>query len=240
MNRTAIRSILAVDDSRLIVHSVSLALEGADYDVWTAQSGEEALDIIQKRGLPHLMLVDLQMPGMNGLTLCKKVHQFSDTPIIILTAIDKEETIVTALNSYAEDYVTKPFRAAELVARVGRVLRRMGDFTYTMSPVIDVDRRLQIDLPHRKICVGGITHSLTPIEAKFLYILIKNAGSTVKTDFLLRRIWPLEEAFEDRLHAHVYRLRKKIEVNPKEPYYVVSEWGAGYSFPSLSLASQES
>ncbi|MGB1252012.1 MAG: response regulator transcription factor [Candidatus Promineifilaceae bacterium] len=237
---TSIRTILAVDDSRLIVHSVSIALEGADYEVWTAQSGEDALDIIRKRGMPHLMLVDLRMPGMDGLTLCKKIHQFSDIPIIILTAIDEEDTIVTSLNSYAEDYITKPFRSAELVARVGRVLRRMGDFTYTMSPIVDVDARLQIDLPNRKIALNGERLSLTPIEAKFLYILMKNAGQTVKTDFLLRRIWPTEEAYEDRLHAHVYRLRKKIEANPKEPYYVVSDWGTGYSFPSLSLALQKS
>lgn len=240
MNTASMRTILAVDDSRMIVHSVSVALEGADYEVWTAQSGEDALDVIQKRGLPHLMLVDLRMPGMDGLTLCKKIHQFSDIPIIILTAIDQEETIVSSLNSYAEDYITKPFRSAELVARVGRVLRRMGDFTYTMSPIVNVDTRLRIDLPNRTMFVDGKKFSLTPIEAKFLYILMKNAGHTVKTGFLLRRIWPLEEAYEDRLHAHVYRLRKKIEMNPKDPYYVVSDWGSGYSFPSFSFALQES
>lgn len=229
------RQILVVDDNPVITKTVTAALQNADYDVWEANSGNEALALMKKHGLPHLALVDLVMPSMNGQTLCKRIHQFSDLPIIILTSTDDESTVVDFLNQYAEDYINKPFRSAELIARIGRVLRRMGDFAYAMKPTIDIDTEFQLDLPRRRAFVSGVEKSLTPIEAKFLYILIKNMGHTVRTEYLLQRIWPSEEAYEDRLHAHVYRLRKKLEANPKEPRYVQSDWGVGYIFPDHSL-----
>lgn len=232
-NATSLQ-ILVVDDSRVVTANVAVALESAGYDVWEANSGIEALALVKKRGLPHLALVDLTMPGMDGLTLCKRIHQFSDLPIIILTGIDNEETVVDLLNQYAEDYINKPFRAAELIARIGRVLRRMGDFAYAMKPTIALDSEFSLDLPQRRAFVSGVEKTLTPIEAKFLYILIKNMGHTVRTEYLLQRIWPSEEAYEDRLHAHVYRLRKKIEANPKAPKYIQSDWGVGYTFPDLN------
>ena len=223
--------ILAVDDSPVITQSVALALKNANYDVWQANSGKEALDLMKKYGLPHLALVDLKMPKMDGVALCKQIHKFSDLPIIILTSEDGEETVVSLLDKYAEDYVIKPFRSAELIARIGRVLRRMGDFAYAMKPHIVIDDSFQLDLPRRRIVIDDQEKSLTPIEAKFLYILLKNIGHTVRTEYLIQRIWPAEEAYEDRLHAHIYRLRKKIEANPKEPRYVLSDWGVGYLFP---------
>ncbi len=232
-NATSLQ-ILVVDDNPVVTTSVSVALEHAAYDVWEAQSGKEALALMRKHGLPHLALIDLVMPNMDGLTLCKRIHQFSDLPIIILTSLDDEATVVELLNQYAEDYISKPFRSAELIARIGRVLRRMGDFTYAMKPTIDIDTEFQLDLPSRRAYVAGEEKSLTPIEAKFLYILIKNMGHTVRTEYLLQRIWPSEEAYEDRLHAHVYRLRKKLEINAKEPKYIQSDWGIGYIFPNLT------
>ena len=224
--------VLVVDDSRTVVMSVRKVLGSADYDVTTALSGEQALDLIKKQGLPHLAIVDINMaPEMDGFTFCKKLHAFSDVPVVLLTSDDTERTVVEGLMRYAEDYITKPFRSGELNVRVWRVLQRMGNFNYTLDPVMHVDDRLQINLPERQAIVNGETVSLTPTEAKILYILLKNAGRVVRTEFLLRRIWPLEEAFEDRLHPHVYRLRKKIERHPKEPVYILAEWGTGYTFP---------
>lgn len=229
-----LKRILIVDDSRTITMSVCKVLDSAEYELSTAHSGEEALINIQKYGLPHLAIVDLNLGRnkMTGFQLCTKLHQFSDLPIIMLTSDDTENTVVEGLQRWAEDYITKPFRAQELKVRVWRVLQRMGDFGYTLSPLIKIDDRVQVDLPHRKAYVAGEEKSLTPTETKILYILMKHAGRTVRTEFLLRRIWPLEETYEDRLHPHVYRLRKKIELNPKEPRYVLSEWGTGYSFPT--------
>ena len=225
--------VLVVDDSKTVTRTVEKVLESADYEVIIAHSGEAALDLIQKVGLPHLAIVDINMhPYMDGFAFCKKLLTFSDVPIILLTGDDSEETIVKGLQLYAEDYITKPFRAQELKVRVWRMLQRMGDFNYTFDALIKVDDRLQINLPERQVEVGDTTTSLTPTEAKILYILLKNAGRIVRTDFLLRRIWPGEEAFEDRLHPHIYRLRKKIERNPKEPDYVIAEWGVGYTFPT--------
>ena len=226
--------ILVVDDSQLITTNVAITLEAAGYNVWQAHSGQEALGFMQKYGLPHLALIDLTMPKMDGLMLCKRIHKFSDLPIVILTSIDDEGMVVDLLNQYAEDYINKPFRSAELIARIGRVLRRMGDFAYSMKPMIEIDAEFQLDLPRRRVTIAGVEKSLTPIEAKFLYILLKNIGRTVRTEYLLQRIWPNEEAYEDRLHAHIYRLRKKIEENPKEPKYIQADWGIGYIFPRLN------
>lgn len=222
--------ILVVDDSPVMLQAVKKALENAGYLAQTAVSGEEALLLLSQHGLPHLALVDLNMPGMDGFELCEAIHAFSDVPIIMLTGINDEETVVYGLDHFAEDYIVKPFRAAELVARVRRVLRRIGSFAYTLEPVVHVDENLQVDFPNRQAMVQQQPISLTPTETKLLYILMRNAGRTVSNDFLLRRVWPQDEAFEDRLHTHIYRLRRKIEASPKEPHYIISDWGAGYAF----------
>ncbi|MCA9926972.1 MAG: response regulator transcription factor [Anaerolineales bacterium] len=225
-----IQIILVVDDSPYIVQAVEHTLRPAGFEVRTALSGEDALANINRYGLPHLALIDLNMPGIDGFQLCEAIHEFSDLPIVMLTAIDDEATVVHGLDNFAEDYIVKPFRAAELVARVKRVLRRMGDFAYRLDPIVHIDDDLQVDFPNRQAVIRQETVQLTPTETKLLYILIRNAGRTVTNNFLLRRVWPEDDAFEDRLHTHIYRLRRKIEKSPKEPYYIISDWGTGYTF----------
>ena len=223
--------ILVVDDDPAILNLVKDRLEYAGYDVVTACGGQVALDVIAQRGLPHLAIVDINMPGMNGLDFCKAVQQFTDLPVILLTAVDEEETIIRGIQYFAEDYVTKPFSPRELVARVERVLRRIGDFAYALDPVIQIDERLAVDFAHQQAIVNDKIVAMTPTETKLLFILMRNAGHTVSTNFLLRRLWPLDEVFEDTLRVHVYRLRQKIEANPTKPVYIVTERGQGYSFP---------
>lgn len=223
--------ILVVDDDPAILNLVKDRLEYAGYDVVTACGGQVALDVIAQRGLPHLAIVDINMPGMNGLDFCKAVQQFTDLPVILLTAVDEEETIIRGIQYFAEDYVTKPFSPRELVARVERVLRRIGDFAYALDPVIQIDERLAVDFAHQQAIVNDKIVAMTPTETKLLFILMHNAGHTVSTNFLLRRLWPLDEVFEDTLRVHVYRLRQKIEANPTKPVYIVTERGQGYSFP---------
>jgi DNA-binding response OmpR family regulator len=222
--------ILIVDDDPDIRRLVKTKLDNAGFDVLTAGSGQEGLDVIGQFGLPHLAIVDLTMPGMNGFEFCKSVQQFSDLPVVMLTAVDEEDTIIKGIEHYAEDYITKPFSPRELVARVQRVLRRMGDFAYTLDPLVRVDERLAINFPHQQALVEEQTTALTPTETKLLYILMRNAGRTVTNDFLLRRLWPMEEVFEDTLRVHVHRLRNKIEVNPNKPRYVMTDRGNGYRF----------
>lgn len=222
--------ILAVDDNLYTLRIVQHALEQADFKVITAVSGEDALAIMSREGLPHLAVVDIHMPpGMSGFEFCRTVHQFSDLPVVMLTAVNEENTIIEGLDEHAEDYIIKPFSPAELVARVKRVLRRMGDFAYTLEPLTRVDEHLSINFPERKAFVDNKAVSLTPTETKLLYILMRSAGQTVATDFIIRRIWPLEPAYEDRLHVHMHRLRRKIE-RKSRPRYIVSERGTGYVF----------
>jgi DNA-binding response OmpR family regulator len=238
---TALQRILVVDDDPAIRRLVKTKLESAGYDVLTADSGVDALAVIGRSGMPHLAIVDINMPLMNGFDFCEAVQQFSDLPVIMLSAQDEEDTIIKSISHYAEDYITKPFSPRELVARVERVLRRIGDFGYTLGVMTTIDDRLTVDFAHQNVLVAGCPVFLTPKETKLLYLLIRNAGRVVTTDFLLRRLWPLEEMFEDTLRVHVHRLRHKIEPIPSEPRYILTERGVGYSFsrsrPSRSAAS---
>ena len=233
ISEAAFQRVLVVDDDPKVRRLVELKLGHAGFEVIVAASGQEALDAIARRGLPHLAIVDLMMPGMNGFQFCQIVQEYSDLPVIMLTAVDEEETIIRGIERFAEDYVTKPFSPRELLARVQRVLRRIGDFAYTLDPTTRVDDHLAVDFAHQRAVVGGQPVDLTPTETKLLYILMRNAGRVVTNDFLLRRLWPLEEVFEDTLRVHVYRLRHKIETNPGKPRYVVTERGLGYRFEAL-------
>lgn len=230
---TTFHRILVVDDDPFNLRIVHHALQQADYNVMTAGSGEEALSVITQHGLPHMAIVDIHMPpGMSGFEFCRTVHQFSDLPIIMLTAVNEESTVVAGLEEHAEDYIIKPFNPGELMARVRRVLQRMGDFAYPLQSLTRVDKRLVIDFPGRQALVNTKPVSLTPTETKLLYILMRSAGRTVSTDFILRRLWPLEPAYEDRLHVHMHRLRRKIEdkQDKSRPRYIASERGVGYTF----------
>jgi len=220
--------ILVVDDDPAILRLVADKLDRAGFEVWTASSGSQALDVLHRRGLPHLAIVDIMMPELDGFGFCRAVQQFTDLPVILLTAVDEEDTVIQGIEQFAEDYVTKPFSPRELVARVQRVLRRIGDFAYVLDPLTRIDDRLSVDLAHQRAFVDGQPVDLTPTETKLLYILLRNAGRTVSTDFLLRRLWPLEEVFEDVLRVHVHRLRQKIEPAPGQPCYVITERGTGY------------
>jgi DNA-binding response OmpR family regulator len=228
--RSRKRSILAVDDDPEVRKVTRAALENAGFEVWGAKSAEEALELLESRGLPHLAVIDIMLPGLDGLGLSRKIGEFSDLPIIMLTVIDETETVVKAIDQYAEDYITKPFSPSELAARVKRVLRRIGDFSYTLEPVVEIDSHLAIDFVRQRAVANDRPVTLTPTETKLLYILMNQAGKTVPTEQILARLWPGEEADENTLRVHVHRLRQKIERSPSRPHYVVTERGVGYSF----------
>jgi DNA-binding response OmpR family regulator len=220
--------ILVVDDDEAVLRLVRDKLDRAGYEVFTARSGQEALDTIRRQGLPHLGIVDIHMPGMDGFEFCDIVQEYSDLPVIMLTAVDEEESIIRGIECFAEDYVTKPFSPRELVARVRRVLRRIGDFSYALQAVIPVDGRLAIDFGRQQAIVNDHPVALTPTESKLLYILMRNAGHTVTTQFLLGRVWPLSGIFEDSLRVHIHHLRRKIELDSSNPRYILTMRGVGY------------
>jgi DNA-binding response OmpR family regulator len=229
---SALQRILTVDDDIVIRNLIRLKFELAGYEVWSAANGMEGLQMIRERGLPHLAIVDLEMPGMSGFEFCRAVLNFSDLPIIILTATETEDVVVEGIEQYAEDYVTKPFSPRELLARTQRVLRRIGDFKYTLAAETRVDKRLAIDFANQRAQVDSKSIELTPTESKLLYLLMRNAGHTITTDFILRRLWPQQEVFEDALRVHIRHLRQKIEIDPGTPTYVITDRGVGYRFSS--------
>jgi DNA-binding response OmpR family regulator len=228
---------LTVDDDPATLLVVERALAKAGFDVWTAASGEAAMAILRRKGLPHLAVVDLLMPGMGGLDFCRQLKEWSDVPLIILTSVNTKETVIDAIERFAEDYIVKPFDPRELVARANRVLRRMGELAYLLAPVTAVDPHLSIDFVHHRAIVDGRDVELGPIESKLLYLLMKGAGRPQSNAHLLDRIWPNQEVFEDTLRVHVHRLRRKIEPQPASPRYVVTERGIGYSFPVAGSAA---
>lgn len=222
--------VLCVDDDPDILRILRYTFEDAGFDVGTAGSAAQALRWIGQHGLPHLALVDIRMPEMDGIALCRQIQSFCDLPAILLTAVDDEPTVVEALDKVAEDYVLKPFRPNELVARARRVLRRMGDLSFVHGPETAVDERLAVDFVRQTARVDGGSVPLTPTECKILHILMRSAPRLVTTDYLLRRVWPLEAVFEDTLRVHVHRLRQKIEPSPGQPRYLLTHRGQGYSF----------
>ena len=233
--------ILAIDDNAYTLRLVEFTLREAGFRTTTAISGEEALTQIETQGLPDLAIVDLHMPGISGFEFAHRVHQYSDLPLIMLTAVNLEATIVEGLEEHAEDYIVKPFNPGELIARTRRVLRRIGEFAYDLEPQTRIDERLLIDFPNRVAIVEGKQEALTPTETKLLYILMRKAGRTVPTEYILRRLWPMEPVFEDRLHVHLHRLRRKIEdkKDKTRARYITSERGAGYSFRDLRVNESE-
>ena len=222
--------VLIVDDDPDLLATIETLLSNEGFEVMSAASGPAALAAIEQQGVPHLALIDMIMHGMDGLELADTLHRFVDVPIIFLTAVGDEATVVETLSRHADDYITKPFRARELVARIRRVLERAGDFAYTLLPFTYVDEHLVVDFSHQRVMVDDRAVSLTPTETKLLYLLMSKAGAPVSNDFLLRRIWPQEEVFEDALRVHVSNLRRKIEPDPSRPRYILTERYKGYTF----------
>ena len=227
-------AVLLVDDDLTLLSVLSRRVMRAGYDVRTATSGSLALKQLDG-SWPALMVVDLMMPGMDGFELCRRVKQIADLPIIVLSAVDASEAKVSALELYAEDYVTKPFDPDELVARVQRVLRRAS----IGSPQISLDDGdVEVDLATRRVTTPAGTHQLTPTEARLLQVLAASVDRIIPTDELLHRVWTdADGADPSYLWVTVRRLRRKLETDPDKPRYLLTERGVGYRLSSGSTAS---
>jgi len=222
--------ILIVDDDAMAREILKRILEHAGYEVMTAGSGPEALRKLHE-GIPHLVVVDLMMPEMDGFELCRRIKSHLDVPIVILSAVAAIESKVEGLQMYAEDYIVKPFEKEELVARVQRVLRRYGESAGVEQPEVVIDQDLQINFVQHWARVKGHQVTLTPTESKLLFLLVRNAGRVVTNETLLAKAWAGdEEAYEEGLRVHISRLRSKIESNPSKPVYIQTKRGVGYRF----------
>jgi two-component system, OmpR family, KDP operon response regulator KdpE len=222
--------ILAVDDERQIRRSLQINLEAKGYEVITAESGEEALQIISHR-LPDLALVDLLLPGMDGIELTRHLCETQHIPIIILSAIGEEAKKIEALEIGADDYVTKPFSMEELTARIRSVLRRTA-FIHGTGTVFKFGA-LQVDFERREVRMREKLVKLTPTEYDLLKYLIQNSGKILTHGTILRAVWG--PAYSDQaqyLRVFIGNLRKKLETNTARPQYILTDSGVGYRFSS--------
>ncbi len=223
--------ILVVDDAADTRLLLNLRLQRQGYEVLTAGSGTEALEIIQKEGLPDLVLLDIMMPGMDGFAVAQELRRMGDIPIIFLSALSDTETKVEGLSRFAEDYITKPFDFEELLARIRRVLLRVAA-AGEADPEHTIDDYLQVNFAQQYAVVGGKQVTLTPTENRLLHILYANRGRVLSPGFLLAKAWdPVRQGTVESLWVHMRRLRSKIEPDPDNPRYIVTVRGQGYCLP---------
>ena len=216
--------ILLVDDDQGIVAAVKPALAAHHYEITTATDGVEALALFEREH-PDLILLDLVMPRLGGLDVCRRIREHSTTPIMVLSVKGSEADIVPVLDLGADDYLVKPFRLAELLARVRAVLRRTS--TARVSTVTCGD--LEIDTERRRVTVAGRAVTLTPIEYSVLAELAANVGRVLTTRLLLQRVWGPQYGNEpDYVKGVVRRLRVKLELDPAHPRYILTEPHVGY------------
>lgn len=221
--------ILVVDDEQLLVKGVKFNLENEGYTVETAYDGETAVELARNSGF-DLIILDLMMPKLDGLSACMKIREFSNVPIIMLTAKSEDADKVMGFESGADDYVTKPFNILELKARIRAMLRRAGVATQkaVRKQQLTVGH-IALDSEQRVAICDGKTVDLTAKEYDLLELLMKNPRRVYSRENLMDLVWGYTYAGDFRtVDVHIRRLREKLEHNPAEPEYIMTKWGVGY------------
>ena len=225
------KTILVVDDDHEIVRAITITLEREGYHVLNAYDGLQALDCVTSREV-HLIIIDVMMPKLDGLSAVMKIREKKNLPIIILSAKSEDADKILGLNIGADDYITKPFNPLELVARVKSQLRRytqLGNMNQQAEGQVYKCGGLQINDDNKEVTVDGDPIKLTPIEYNILLLLVKNAGKVFSIDEIYEKIWNEEAIGADNTVAvHIRHIREKIEINPREPRYLKVVWGVGY------------
>jgi len=224
------RLILVVDDEARMVRFIQLNLEHDGFQVISAYNGREALEQVRSQ-LPNLILLDVMMPDLDGFEVLERIREQSAVPVIMLTAKGEEDDRVRGLELGADDYITKPFSPRELVSRVRAVLRRTETESSVASGMIEVDDRLKFDFNRREIWINDKIVQLRPTEYRLLYHLVQNAGWVITHEQLLTKVWGYE--YRDEPHyvrLYINYLRKKLEEDPANPKYILTERGVGYRF----------
>jgi two-component system KDP operon response regulator KdpE len=222
-------SILVVDDEREIVRALRRSLSAHGFTVLTASSGEEAVEMVPQHR-PDLVLLDLLLPGMSGLEVCRRVRMTSNVPIIVLSVKDAERDKVEALDLGADDYVAKPFGIGEVLARVRVALRRVAQAPSGTEPRFQ-SGPLSVDFAQRRVHVHGREVALTPTEYDLLKAFITHRGKLLTRQMLLKEVWGNEVHNRTHsLHVYVAQLRQKIESVPERPRFILTIPGVGYRF----------
>ena len=240
--------ILVCDDDKDIVEAISIYLETAGYEVVKAYDGFEALEILTKENESnvdmdsriHLVIIDIMMPNMDGIMATRKIRQFSQVPVIFLTAKSEDADKILGLDIGADDYVTKPFNPLELVARAKSQIRRytmLGSIAGTAETddeKVIVNGGLVINDSAKSVTVDGDEVKLTPIEYNILLYLTENSGRVFNSTQIYEAVWDEDAIASDNIIAvHIRHIREKIEINPKEPRYLKVVWGQGYKVEKL-------
>jgi two-component system, OmpR family, KDP operon response regulator KdpE len=220
------RRVLVCDDEPQILRALRVILRDAGFDVVSAQSAREALDAAALRA-PEAAILDLILPDRNGIDVCRSIREWSDMPILVLSAVGEEAEKIRALDAGADDYVTKPFAPGELIARLNAALRRARP---AEEPSLSLDG-LEVDLARHRVTREGEEVHLTPKEFELLRVLARNRGRLMTHRSLLGEVWG--HAYEDDTHTlrvHIANLRRKIEPDPQAPRYIRTDPGVGYRF----------
>lgn len=230
-------NILICDDEKDIVNALKIYLEAEGYNAICAYNGVEAINAVQQNEI-HLILMDIMMPQCDGITAMVKIREFSNIPVILLTAKGEDTDKVLGLNVGADDYITKPFNPVEVMARVRSQLRRfmkLGGNIKAEDDVIVIGS-IELNDSAKKVMVDGETVNLTPTEYEILKLLMRNAGSVMSPKEIYRRVWN-DTAFaaEGTVAVHIRHLREKIEINPAEPRYLKVVWARGYKMEKGGL-----
>jgi len=233
------RRILVVDDEERMVRFIRLNLEHDGFRVVEAFNGTQAINKVRSN-MPDLILLDVMMPDIDGFEVLRIVREVSTVPVIMLTAKGEEDDRIRGLELGADDYITKPFSPRELVSRVKAVLRRTETTSGTAHGMIEVDERLKLDFDRREVWVDGKLVQLRPTEYRLLYHLVQNTGWVISHDQLLAKVWGYE--YRDEPHyvrLYINYLRKKIEEDPSNPKYILTERGVGYRFVDFRRKNPE-
>ena len=222
--------ILVVDDEALLVKGIRFNLKSEGYDVITGSNGQEAVEMAQKEQ-PDLIVLDVMMPVMDGLTACSKIREFSDVPIILLTAKVEDMDKLIGFDHGADDYLTKPFNILELKARIRALLRRAGSAEKKQTGNRLTAGNITLDLDARNAYRNDQLADLTAKEFDVIEFLMRNPNRVYSREALLDTIWAYEYRSDIRtVDVHIRRLREKLEENPAEPKYILTKWGVGYYF----------
>ena len=222
--------ILVVDDEALLVKGIRFNLQNEGYEVITGSDGLEAVKQVQEQR-PDLVVLDVMMPNMDGMTACAKIREFSDVPVILLTAKTDDMDKLMGFDVGADDYLTKPFNILELKARIRALLRRSGR-TEKKAPVNQLSiGSITLDLDARNAYRSGVLADLTAKEFDVIEFLMRNPNRVYSREALLDTIWAYEYRSDIRtVDVHIRRLREKLEENPAEPQHILTKWGVGYYF----------
>ena len=225
------KKVLVVDDEKLIVKGIRFSLEQDGMEVDCAYDGEEALNKAKSNSY-DMILLDIMLPKMDGFEVCQAIREFSDMPIVMLTAKGDDMDKILGLEYGADDYITKPFNILEVKARIKAIMRRTSPARQQAAQASVIEKGdLKLDCESRRLFINGTEINLTTREFELLEIMVKNENKVYSRENLLNLVWGKEYPGDVRtVDVHVRRLREKIETNPSEPKYVHTKWGVGYYF----------